>query len=68
MLFEKQVQVGDFIVLNEEFRGRVEEIGLRSISLRDWDLRRITIANGNIASIRNYSKNKMRVVVHVRVS
>ncbi|WP_042278462.1 mechanosensitive ion channel domain-containing protein, partial [[Clostridium] dakarense] len=27
ILFEKQVQVGDFIVLNEEFRGRVEEIG-----------------------------------------
>lgn len=68
ILFEKQVQVGDFIVLNEEFRGRVDEIGLRSISLRDWDLRRITIANGNIVSIRNYSKNKMRVVAHVRVS
>lgn len=68
ILFEKQVQVGDFIILNEEFRGRVEEIGLRSISLRDWDLRRITIANGNIVSIRNYSKNKMRVVVHVKVS
>ncbi|MEG1310706.1 MAG: mechanosensitive ion channel family protein [Romboutsia sp.] len=68
ILFEKQIQVGDFIVLNEDFRGVVEEIGLRSISLRDWDLKRITIANGNILSIRNYSKNKMRVVVHVRVS
>ncbi len=68
ILFEKQIQVGDFVTINEEFRGRVEEIGLRSISLRDWDLRRITIANGNIQSIRNYSKNKMRAVVHVRVS
>ena len=68
VLFEKQLQVGDFVVINEIFRGTVEEIGLRSISLRDWDLRRITIPNGNITSIRNYSKNKMRVVVHVRVS
>lgn len=68
ILFEKQIQVGDFVVLNEEFRGTVEEIGLRSTSLRDWDLKRITISNGNITSIRNYSKNKMRVVVHVRVS
>ena len=68
ILFEKQIQVGDFIVINEDFRGSVEEIGIRSISLRDWDLKRITIPNGNINSIRNYSKDVMRVVVHVRVS
>ena len=68
ILFEKQIQVGDFIIINEEFKGTVEEIGLRSTSLRDWDLKRITIPNGSINSISNYSKNKMRVVVHVRVS
>lgn len=68
ILFEKQMQVGDFVVINEEFKGTVEEIGLRSTSLRDWDLKRITVPNGSINSIRNYSKNKMRVVVHVRVS
>ena len=68
ILFEKQIHVGDFVVLNEEFKGTVEEIGLRSISIRDWDLRRITVSNGNITSIKNYSKNKMRVVAHVRVS
>ncbi|MGL5345962.1 MAG: mechanosensitive ion channel family protein [Peptostreptococcaceae bacterium] len=68
ILFEKQIQVGDFVILNEEFRGTVEEIGLRSTSLRDWDLKRVTISNGNITSIRNYSKDKMRVVVHVRVA
>lgn len=68
ILFEKQMQVGDFVVINEDFKGTVEEIGLRSTSLRDWDLKRITIPNGSVNSIRNYSKNKMRVVVHVRVS
>jgi small conductance mechanosensitive channel len=68
ILFEKQIQVGDFVIINEEFRGTIEEIGLRSTSLRDWELRRITIPNGNINSIKNYSRNKMRVVVHVRVS
>lgn len=68
IIFEKQIQVGDFVILNEEFRGTVEEIGLRSTSLRDWDLRRVTIPNGNILSIRNYSRNTMRVVVNVRVS
>lgn len=68
ILFEKQLQVGDFVIINEEFRGTVEEIGLKSTSLRDWDLRRITIPNGNINSVKNYSKDKMRVVVHVRVS
>ena len=68
ILFEKDIQVGDFIVINEQFRGSVEEIGIRSVSLRDWDLKRITIPNGNINSIRNYKKDVMRVVVHVRVS
>lgn len=68
ILFEKQLQVGDFVIINEEFRGTVEEIGIRSTSLRDWDLRRITLPNGNINSIKNYSKDKMRVVVHVKVS
>ena len=67
IIFEKQIQVGDFVIINEEFRGTVEEIGLRSVSLRDWDLRRITLPNGNISSIRNYSKTKMRVVVSVRI-
>ena len=68
ILFEKQIQVGDYIVINEEYRGCVEEIGIRSTSLRDWDLKRITVPNGNINSIKNYSKDVMRVIVHVRVS
>ena len=68
ILFEKQIHVGDFVVLTEQFTGPVEEIGLRSTSIRDWDLRRITISNGNITSVKNYSKNKMRVVAHVRGS
>ena len=68
ILFEKQIQVGDFIVINDKFRGTVEEIGIRSTSIRDWDLKRITIPNGNINSIKNYSKDVMRVVIHVRVS
>ncbi|WP_434798159.1 mechanosensitive ion channel family protein [Terrisporobacter vanillatitrophus] len=68
ILFEKQIHVGDFILINEEFKGSVEEVGIRSVSLRDWDLKRITISNGNINSIRNYSKDVMRVIVHVRVS
>lgn len=68
ILFEKQIQVGDFIIINNKYRGVVEEIGIRSTSLRDWDLRRITIPNGTINSIENYSKDIMRVVVHVRVS
>lgn len=68
ILFEKQIQVGDFVLINEKFRGSVEEIGIRSVSLRDWDLKRVTVPNGHINSIRNYSKDVMRVIVHVRVS
>ena len=68
ILFEKQIQVGDFVIINEKFRGTVEEIGIRSTSIRDWDLRRITLPNGNITSIKNYSKNKMRAIINVKVS
>lgn len=67
IIFEKQIQVGDFVLINEKFRGTVDEIGIRSTSLRDWDLKRVTLPNGSINSVRNYSKDKMRVVVHVRV-
>ncbi len=68
ILFEKQIQVGDFVLINEKFRGVVEDIGLRSTSIRSWELKRITLSNGNISSIENYSKEKMRVIVSVRVS
>ncbi|MGL5329663.1 MAG: mechanosensitive ion channel family protein [Peptostreptococcaceae bacterium] len=68
ILFEKQLQVGDFVIINEDFRGTIEEIGIRSTSIRDWEQRRITLPNGSINSIKNYSKNKMRVIVHVKVS
>ncbi len=68
ILFEKQMKVGDYVNINEQFRGTVEEIGLRSISIRDWDLRRINLPNSEIKSIMNYSRKKMRVIVHVTVA
>ncbi|KXZ40320.1 small conductance mechanosensitive channel [Alkalithermobacter thermoalcaliphilus JW-YL-7 = DSM 7308] len=68
ILFEKQMRVGDFVVINEMFRGTVEEIGLRSTSIRDWSLRRIHIPNSEIKSIVNYNRKRMRVIVHVYVS
>ncbi len=68
ILFEKQMKVGDYVYINENFRGTVEEIGLRSTSIRDWNLRRISLPNGEIKSVMNYSRKKMRVIVDVRVS
>lgn len=67
ILFEKQMKVGDYVIINENFRGIVEEIGLRSISIRDWNLSKITLPNGEIRSIINYSRKKMRVISHVYV-
>ena len=34
IIFEKQIQVGDFVIINEEFRGTIEEIGIRSVSYK----------------------------------
>lgn len=67
ILFEKQMKVGDYVIINEKFRGMVEEIGLRSMSIREWNLSKITLPNGEITSITNYSRKKMRVIAHVCV-
>ena len=51
ILFEKQIQVGDFIVINEEFRGSVEEIGISPITLT-----RLENASGKVTNIEFFLK------------
>ena len=51
IFFEKQIQVGDFIVINEEFRGSVEEIGISPITLT-----RLENASGKVTNIEFFLK------------
>ncbi len=65
ILFERQMKVGDFVAINEEYYGIVEEIGLRATALREWSLKKIYIPNGEIKILKNYFKEKARVIIEI---
>ena len=67
ILFERQMKVGDFVAINEKYFGTVEEIGLRATAVREWSLTKIYIPNGEIKTLKNYYKEKSRVIIEVIV-
>ncbi|WP_243291619.1 mechanosensitive ion channel domain-containing protein [Bacillus sp. FJAT-47783] len=68
LIYEKQLHQGDFITINNTFNGTVEEIGLRSLKIREWNGKVLTISNGEIKQIQNYNIEKMRVIERAVVS
>ncbi len=67
ILFEDQFGVGDYIK-TAGVDGVVEEIGLRSTSIRSFGGELHIIPNGEIMQVTNYSAGNMRVMVDVGVS
>jgi len=67
ILFERQMKVGDFVAINESYFGTVEEIGLRATAIREWSLKKTYIPNGEIKTLKNYYKDKARVIIEVIV-
>jgi small conductance mechanosensitive channel len=65
ILFERQMKVGDFVNINQEFLGTVEEIGLRSTAIREWSLKKVYIPNGEIKTLKNYYKEMARVILEI---
>lgn len=68
LLYEKQLQQGDWVRVNSTFEGLVEEIGFRVIKIRQWSGTLVTISSGQIQTIENYNIEKMRVIESVTVS
>lgn len=68
LLYEKQLQQGDWVKVNQTFEGLVEEIGFRVIKVRQWSGTLVTISSGQIQTIENFNMNKMRVIESVTVS
>ena len=60
ILWEDQYTVGDWIVIGEQY-GWVEKITLRVTQLRNLDGELITIPNGSIGRVRNYSSEWSQV-------
>ncbi|WP_101846155.1 mechanosensitive ion channel family protein [Halobacillus sp. Marseille-P3879] len=65
LLYEKQLHKGDFITLNNDHHGIVEDIGLRFLKIREWSGKLLTISNGQINTIENYNFEHMRVIEHI---
>lgn len=67
ILFERQMKVGDFVSINEQYQGTVEEIGLRSTAIREWSMRKVYVPNGEIKTLKNFYKERARVIVEIVV-
>ena len=65
IMFEEQLLVGDFVNINNEVEGTVEEIGLRMTAIREWSGKKFYISNSDIRTVRNYNRKEMRAIVTV---
>lgn len=67
LIFENQMEVGNYVEINGKIRGTVEEIGLRITKIREWNQRLHYLSNGEITQVTNYNRNQMRPLVSVTV-
>lgn len=66
MLFEKQIEIGDEVTL-DEITGIVLNVSLRTTQIKDFDGTVHFIPNREIAIISNRSKEDMRALITVRL-
>jgi len=66
LLLEDQIRVGDVVKIGDK-SGQVEQIGLRIITLRDFDGSVHIIPNGTITSVTNQTKGFAYAVIPVGV-
>lgn len=67
IIFEGQLEVGDYVEINNQIQGTVEEVGLRITKIREFNQRLHYIANGNINQVTNYNRDQMRAIIDVTV-
>lgn len=67
IIFEDQMEVGDYVQINGKISGTVEEIGIRVTKIREWNQRLHYLSNGEIHHVANYNRVQMRPLVSVTV-
>ncbi|MFD0698499.1 mechanosensitive ion channel family protein [Paenibacillus sp. GCM10027628] len=67
IIFEDQFGVGDVIQI-DQFKGTVEEIGIRVTRIKSWTGEVHIIPNGNIKQVTNFSTYNSLAVVDVAIS
>ena len=67
IIFEDQFGVGDVIQI-DQFKGTVEEIGIRVTRIKSWTGEVHIIPNGNIKQVTNFSTYNSIAVVDVSIA
>lgn len=62
VIFENQYVVGEYVLINTS-EGLVEELGLKTTKIRTYNGENHFIANGDIKSVVNYSRNNSLAIV-----
>lgn len=66
ILFEDQYGVGDFVIINGVW-GAIKSVGLRVTTIQVWTGEVVTIPNGEIKQVTNYSKENSFAVIDVNI-
>lgn len=67
ILFENQFSVGEYVTV-AGVTGTVEELGLRSTTIKEWTGHVYTIPNGEIVEVKNYDRNPILAVITVNIA
>lgn len=68
IVYEKQLKKEDYVIINDQHSGTVEEIGFRILKIRKWSGAVLSINNGEVKSIENYNRGNMRFVETITTS
>ncbi|MFX3622575.1 MAG: mechanosensitive ion channel family protein [Ectobacillus sp.] len=66
-LFEGQLKKGDFVTINNEQAGTVEDLGFRVVSIRLMDGKLMTVSNGEVRKVVNGNVHHRRIFESVIV-
>ena len=67
-LSDREFRVGNYVTFNGNNSGTIEEIGIRFMQIREWSGKLLTIPHGEVRTIQNFNKGKMRVIERMTVS
>ncbi|MGX6445194.1 mechanosensitive ion channel family protein [Neobacillus sp. K501] len=60
-LFERQIHHGDYVIINGNRQGKIEEISMRHLKIRQYDGYLYTVSYSNITELQNGTRGRRRV-------
>lgn len=60
-LFERQIHHGDYVIINGNRKGEIEEISMRHLKIRQYDGYLYTVSYSNITELQNGNRGRRRV-------